>query len=231
LILATITFTENERDFDDMIKVWEKSAAYYMSDAKRVVLKVAPPKDKKRSCDKYMRYSSTYAYIQMASWALKQDDDLILTDCDIMFTGDCKEVFDQKFNFACTVRDASCWVNAGVIFIKNNRKGKKLLRDSIQLSKEIYRRPGKFSEELIQFLGADQAAIALLAKEDKIKKLPCAEWNCEQHSWDKFSRKTKIVHMKSSLWDLAHGELMRSSYDEDHNIYQIFKIWKGFLED
>ncbi len=231
MTLATIIFTENERNFDDMVKVWERSAEYYMPSARRVVLKVSPPLYKKRACDKYMRFSSTYAYMLLASWGRKQNDDLILTDCDIMFTGDCSKVFEEKFNFACTVRDASCWVNAGVVFVKNNAKGRELLRESIQRAKDLYRRPERFKESLVKFLGADQAAIALMAEEGKVVKLPCEVWNCEQHSWDKFSDKTKIVHMKSSLWDLAQGDEMRSSYEEDHNIFKIFKIWKNFLED
>ena len=228
--LVTITFTENERNFDSLIEVWKKSAAYYMPDVEAVVLKIGPPENKKRACDKYMRYSSTYAFLKMALWALKQKDDLILMDCDTFFTGPCQSAFQEGFDLAGTVRDAPCWLNGGVVFVRNSFQGKALLNEVIQLIYMICRRPERFEKELKHFLGADQAALAMLVEEGSIAKLPCEVWNCEQHSWDKFSEDTRIVHMKSSLWDLVQGDEMRSKYEEGHNIFKIFDLWKIFLE-
>ena len=230
MIVVTVNFDKNISDFDNMIKVWKRTARKYMPDANIKVLEIPAPEKIKRQCDKYMAYSSTYAFVEMAKWVLDQNDDAIITDADTMFLGDCSSVFENEFDIACTIREGRCFVNAGVLFYRNTEKGRLLLNKIISMSESIYKNPDMFKNILKRYLGADQAAVSIMAKQNKILKLPCEIWNSEQHSWDKFSRETKIVHMKSSLWDLAHKEKTRSEYEKDHNVYKIFEIWKSFLK-
>jgi len=231
MIIVAITFTKNISDFDNLLKVWEYTAKKYMPDAKVKLLKIPPPEKKKRPCDPYMAYTSSYAFMEMVKWVLKQNENCIITDADIMFTGNCEEVFNKEFDIAVTVRDAPCWINAGVVFYKPTQEGKRLLQEVFTLTLEMARRPYRHLEALKRFLGADQAALALLTEKYNLLKLPCEIWNNEQHSIDRFSEETKIVHMKSSLWDLVHNEPLRIEYPEDHVIFKVFDLWKENLKE
>lgn len=231
MIIATVCFQQdNAFDFVNMLKVWEYTARKHNKGAKIKILRITPPEKKERESDALMPYNPTYAFLELAKWVLQQDEECILTDADIMFTGDCKEVFYLDFDIAGTVRPADCWLNAGVLFYKPTERGKKLLREIITLTEIIADAPLTYSDYLKKYLGADQAAIAVIVEKEGLLQLPCEIWNSEQHSWSKFSEATKIVHLKSSLGQLVRGEPMGSEYEKGHKIYDLYNLFQYYLK-
>lgn len=227
MIICTVHFQNDKEDFSNLLKVWEYSARLHNPDADVRVLTVPEPEDIPRECDKYLTYSSAYAFLQMAKWAMKKNDKIIMTDADVMFTGNCGSIFKEDFDVAVTVRPARSWVNAGVLFMK--AEGKAILQEIIDLTEKIIADPISYVDVLPQYLGADQTAITLLSLSHGLKRIPCHIWNLEQRTWNWFSEDTKIVHMKSNLWDLVQQVPPRIPVPEDHVTYRIFELWKSYL--
>jgi len=228
--IVTIHFEEDYNDFSNLLKVWEYSARLHHPDAEVVVLTVPRPEEVSRKCDPFLTFSSSYAFLEMARWALTQNDEIIMTDADLMFTGDCSPAFKEDFTLGVTVRKARGWLNAGVLFYRPAGRG--ILKSIIRMTETIVSNPELFVEHVSECLGGDQTAITLHALNDNsIKRFSCSEYNLEQNSWEWFSENTKIVHMKSNLWDMVQGLEPRRPVPEDHVTHRIFEIWKGYLRE
>jgi hypothetical protein len=227
--LCTVVFDSNKADFSKLVKVWKHTASKYIPNADAVVLTVPAPENIERPCDRYMSYASSYAFLKKAEYAIAQNDNVIFTDADIMFTGDCKNVFKLPFDIAITTRPARTWINGGVVLYKPTGKDK--LQEVIVLMNQIINNVALYREGLIKYLGADQLALAMLSRKRNFLRLPCAEYNLEQHTWDQYSERTKIVHMKSNLWDLVQGDTPRIEVDKNHITYTIYKRWLEELKE
>jgi len=230
--ICTIHFDEDRPYFEKLLKVWEHSARLHNPKADIHILKVPKPKTVKRKSDEFLLYSSSYAAIRMAEWALKQNEPVIMTDADVMFLGDCSSAFGSPFDLGVTIRFARAWVNAGVVFYQPTQSGKEKLKEFISLTNEILAFPELYVEEIHKYLGGDQTAFTLLAKKySSIKRFLCSEWNLEQNTWQYFSDKTKIVHVKCDLLDLINGAPPRSGVGEDSPVYALYEIWKSYYKE
>lgn len=228
MIICTVIFDKNKDEdaFSRLIKVWEYTARLYNPNATIKIVRVPAPEPKQRKCDQFLTYTSSYAVIKMAEWVIEQDDNIIMTDADVMFTGNCESVFNEKYDIGVTVRFARGWINAGVMFYQPS--GKERLQEMIDLTKNIVDNPELYIEHINKYLGGDQTALTLLTMKYNFKRFLCSEWNLEQNSWDYFSRNTKIVHIKSNLFDLVNGVKPRINVPSWHNSYYIYERWLNY---
>lgn len=223
--LVTLVYNKPDNIFDDLLKVWHASAEKHMPGLERIVLRPPAPNTPNRIVD------CAWAFLRVAEWVLELEpqEEIIVTDADIMFTGDCRDVFEQDFDLACTVREHRCYVNTGVWFYKPS--GAFPLWAWKETCEVMLMHPKPYQKELDRYLTADQAALVETLDDfrDRILQLPCAQYNCEQTTWDQFGPDTRIVHVKSSLRDLCEDKPMRKKYPKGHPIFKLHKIWRKYF--
>jgi len=155
---------------------------------------------------------------------------LLLMDADMMILRPLDDVWDRDFDLAYTVKPQERFpFNSGVVFLRVSdrtrafveewrRENRRMLGDSRH--HQVWRK---------QYGGINQAALGyMLSKGDRagvsLLTLPCAEWNCEDSSWARFSSETRVVHIKSGLRRAIFFGLLSPGA----GIPEIVKVWRGF---
>lgn len=141
---------------------------------------------------------------------------MLLIDSDTMILGPLDGAWDQDFDFGYTVKQGRFPFNAGVIFVRVSERVRDFMRHWSDENWRMFKDSRYHEPWYRRFGGLNQAALGKMLTEGvnvgmgvKFGTLPCAQWNCEDQSWDAFDpAATRIVHIKSGLRlaALATGE-------------------------
>lgn len=137
---------------------------------------------------------------------------LLLIDADTVILRPLDDVWDRPFDLAYTVR-AGCRFpfNCGVMFLRASDVTRRLMDAWADENRRQIADEGRHKNWTRRFGGINQAAFGALLATDasadvQLLELPCAEWNCEDHSWPSFNPAlTRILHVKSALRRAVFG--------------------------
>jgi hypothetical protein len=136
-------------------------------------------------------------------------DRIILTDCDMLCLKDPIVAFDNDFDIAVTVRNTVNWLNAGVIFIRVNNKSRRFMRRWLEHNNTLFRDPVRRKQAIDRHVGMNQSALVQLLdhppKNTKIAHLPCDIFNACEQNWERVTKDTVFLHIKSALREVCLG--------------------------
>lgn len=225
--LVTFIFNRSNRDYRQLLKVWEASAEKHMPDVPRTVIWLDEPPKVKGDEETQRHYDMCYAFLKAAEWVLQQNEDVIVTDVDLMFTGDMADAFSQSFDIAVTKRNYRHPFNSGVWYFRNNKKARLFVQSWIGFTKDILK-----CKRLIRWArkkhgGIDQGSLALAVDScrDTVAILPCRKWNAEQSSWADIDKDVRCIHIKSAMRKYC---LEQRADEPPEHIARWVDMWKGY---
>ena len=226
--LVTFIFNRPTRNYSYLLTVWRASAAKHMPHIPQEVVWLDEPKASKRDDESQRHYDMCYAFLKAAEWVLAQKGDVIVTDVDLMFTGDMSEAFKMSFDVAVTKRGYRHPFNSGVWFFRDNKKARAFVQSWIEFTHDILK-----SKRLVRWArkkhgGIDQGSLALAVDScrDTVAILPCRKWNAEQSSWKDIDDGVRCIHIKSAMRKYCLGQ--RDDEPPEH-IARWVDMWKGYL--
>jgi hypothetical protein len=203
MIIVTSFFTR-EPQYYRLLKIFYNTAREKMPSAKIDVVQFIPATYGYCNNDEINHHWDTYyAFMTKISHAIEINDNILMSDSDIMFMKSVSGIWAKDFDIAITTRDHKCKYNTGICFIKPTRQAKIFLKLWKQHTKEIAKRFDL--KEINQWMGIDQAALYKTLHEKlsiKILELPCRIWNAEQKSYKKINNDTKVFHVKCGFRDI-----------------------------
>lgn len=142
---------------------------------------------------------------------MQKENDIIITDCDLLVVNDFSSVFDNNFEVGYTVKDFDdiFHVNGGILFLKDIEKGKIFFREWGLMVKSILLDSVRSKKIADLHGGADQGAIyemvggkmnpydVRIMKDVKVMALPSSVYNLHKR-WEDFSDKTTVIHFKGN---------------------------------
>ena len=134
---------------------------------------------------------------------------ILLIDTDTVILRPLDDVWKSSFDVAYTDKPAGSRfpLNGGVMFLRANLQSRAFVgRWADQNRTFLSDRSYKTSSVRRTFGGINQAALGSILRENErggsrvsVLALSCAEWNCEDETWEKFGPQTRILHVKSGL--------------------------------
>jgi len=221
--LVTYVIDGSGEEYEMMLRVWQKTAHEHMPDLRQKVMRMSPPK---KQVDLQVRMN---AFHETLRWVIKQPEDCIITDADIMFLGDIRGVMARDFDIAITTREykrvPKSRYNSGVVYFRATDKGRKFLKKWIKKLEDPKMVDGGYS-------GPNQAALARVLSANKksespakVIELPCAIYNAEQSCWAELSPDVKVLHIKSRL----RKACFLTIDDPPEHLVRIARKWRGYL--
>lgn len=154
--------------------------------------------------------------------AANDGDRLLLIDADTMIVRPIDDVWDREFDLAYTSkRHTKFPFNSGVVFLRVSDRVREFVsawqRENARMlehccpSGRACLDPGCHSRWRARYGGINQAALGWMLEQSQtygvqLAELPCAEWNCEDASWDEFDlNRTRILHLKGLLRRVVFG--------------------------
>lgn len=132
---------------------------------------------------------------------------LLLVDADVLVLRPLDDLWADSFDLAYTTKpaDARFPFNGGVLAVRVSETVRQVLHVWSDENRRMLRDQAHHRAWSARFGGINQASFGCLLTRGvlqplAVRELPCAEWNCEDHTWTAFDpRRTRILHIKSSL--------------------------------
>jgi len=141
----------------------------------------------------------------------RHEGKLVLLDCDAVILGDLAAAFQQgPFDIGYTVRPGMLRLNSGVVFVRCNQRSRTFMDDWVTINDALLAHQPACLASMARYGGVNQAAMAYLLDKRpdcKLQQFHCAVWNSVQETWHQVNDKTRIVHIKSRLRDIALGRI------------------------
>lgn len=172
-------------------------------------------------------------FVKLAAWneavqAADQGDRLLLLDADTMILQPLESIWDDPaLDVAITTKpaDARFPINAGVVAVRVSTATQAFFDLWQSEDRRLFLDPREHQVWRGNFGGLNQSSLgALLTRGGlgvRIVKLPCREWNAEDHSWASLTPSTRIVHLK--------GELRAALFEHGHKSEEmrpIIRQWR-----
>ena len=219
-MLVAGIFNREDRDYERLRIVWERSAQEAMTGVPRKIIQLTPPEDTGREDD------ITYADTAVMQWVLDNRRDCVVTDIDMMFTGNMMDVFKRQFDIAVTKRDYRAPYNSGVWYFRNTAGGRAFVKLWLRETWRMFNNEAKRANP--GHGGLDQASLFKAIKKTKAKviELPCELYNAEQTCWAELHPDVRAIHIKSKLRRVCFGE---TDLEVHENVYKIADKWRSYL--
>jgi hypothetical protein len=164
----------------------------------------------------YAQYQNIY---KLHFWNEKiqtTDCPILLIDCDMLCLKDINcltSLYTDKDILLTSRSYSSVKYNAGVILVRPTQKSKKFFKRWLEESNTFDPKKDLWKERLKNLKiktaqGATQTTLAFLLENEYknnsfIGEIPCPIWNCTNYEWDRYSKETKFIHIKSELRDFV----------------------------
>lgn len=193
--------------YEILLHVFNNSAKEKMPDSKIEIINFKPP------CDKYGKgkeldhnWDTYYAFMAKISRAIEIQDNVLMTDSDLIFLKSVDDIWKRDFDIAITIRDHRCKYNTGLCAIKPTIEAKYFLKRWKENTREVAEKQNW--NKIYEWWGIDQYALHLTIQEKikiKLMELPCHIWNSTQNDWKNITNDTRVVHIKSGLRRIVFG--------------------------
>jgi hypothetical protein len=212
-MIIVSTFFDREPKYRKLLNVFYNSASEVMPNSEIRIFHVEP-NQKKYGDDRINNHhwDTYFAFMRKITEAYiiskNERENVLMSDCDMMFYKSVNDIWCEDFDIAITVRDHRCKYNTGICFVKPTIAAGRFLEHWENKTREIAHRFDL--NEINRYWGIDQASLAATLTEfqDDIKvlELPCAIWNAEQNCWRNLSYDVRAVHIKSGLRKIFFGK-------------------------
>lgn len=171
------------------------------------------------------------------------EEGVLITDCDMFFTGSIEHVFNKDFDIAYTKRtnyDKKYYnifykpINGGVFFFKPTEKARAFVRRWLEVCEQMLEDDSFYKEWFTRYAGFNQTALGYLLETDKttnMLELPCSVYNgCGEDLVDFKNHKPLLCHVKTPLWKYCTNKTEESDEDSDGYVKadykDMIKYWK-----
>jgi len=193
-------------DYHRLIEVFEYSLHHHVPDADIRARIIEPPDH--RGAVKIPFLSNTY---KLAFWvaaveeAYLDGENLILSDSDMLCTGNPEPVFEREFDIAYTVRDdhTNIPLNGGVVYVKPTEAARRFMQEWLKIDERMYEDWNFHQPWRIKYAGQNQASFGYLLENPvegvTLLELPTRIYNAVNTDWHRIGSDTVFIHIKSQL--------------------------------
>jgi hypothetical protein len=193
--------------FGRLARVLEFTSALHCPTWQRTIERITPVKLTRSpsASDSHLTNTQKLEAWYRAVLAAPDGACLLLLDADAFITRPLDDVWERDFDVAYTVKPAKFPHNAGVVFVRSSPQSRAFVELWRNENLRMFRDGAHHQHWRRKYGGINQASLgsvleSSVAAKVQILRLPCAEWNCEDSSWDHFDPEvTRIVHVKSAL--------------------------------
>lgn len=152
---------------------------------------------------------------------------ILLLDADTCILRSLDDAWAEPFDLAYTTKRRPFPFNLGVLFVRVSEPVRAFFRDWREENDRLFREPGKHFEWRQRSGGVNQASFQILLDRGgldrlAVKKLPCAEWNCEESTWETFNPAlARVLHVKGALRRAIFGRPQGRP-----ELVPLMKIWR-----
>ncbi len=231
IILVQFDYTERRGKYARLLDVCCASIKRNVPDAEIIVRSMAAPTQINR---KKCFASNT---LKIGVWIeemnkCNEGDNIIFSDCDMMYLKSPFDVFSQDFDLAYTMRPRKTPpVNGGIVFIKNNERARALMELWRKINDKMYHDEKFHTRYRTKYAGMNQAAFGWILenpKEHNAKMIgvPCEIYNSCNETWHRINDNTRIVHIKGELRESCISGKVRMP-----STTMATRIWNSYLAD
>lgn len=211
-------------DFAKLRDVFIASCRQHMPDIRLVVHNLPPCGTYPRS---YGMASNTHKLAKWVEITEEADNDIVLCDCDIMFSGRVDDAFDEPFDVGYTSRTGPYPFNNGVMFVRNTDDAKEVMRRWLNVNNAMYKNPPFHFQYREKYAGMNQAAWGYMLECDDLPGVVKAidpKFNACDREWLSLDD-IRVYHIKS---ELRHCCL--ADKNPKHEYAEIVNEFKRFCE-
>lgn len=186
-----------------MARVFAHSARMYCPDWQLALTKLSAPKRRFNQSENHSANTLKLEHWCEAIAACADGDEVLLIDADTFIVRPLDDVWQLPFDVAITVRPPTypMPLNAGVVFVRVTSQARAFMAEWLDANGRMCA-DRALQARYRKYQGINQRALGMLIEQGAVypTPLPCAEWNCEDSSWQAFDPSfTRIVHVKSAL--------------------------------
>lgn len=155
-----------------------------------------------------------------------------LMDCDTVVLGDLHRAFAGQHDITTTERPGKAKVNAGVVFVRNTPASRRVVDRWLKINDKLASEEERshVHARCRAYGGINQAALVKALEHTEwpisVGTLPCEIWNNCDQTWENFSDKTKVLHIKGKLRRLALGD--PGKFANHNGLGNLASIWKSY---
>lgn len=171
----------------------------------------APTDTRRGGTEGYYRANTRKLEAWVAAACVVPDgDEIALLDADTVVLGPLDEVWAEPFDVAITMRAATRRFpypypfNGGVVFLRVSPRVRDFLGAWAAENARMLEDRQHHHRWKRRYGGINQAALGYLRESGgldglRVAEVPCEIWNCEDSTWERFSERTRIIHIKGEL--------------------------------
>lgn len=203
--ILTVQFDPGKSNYyKRLYDVFKVSVEKNIPEANFVNIKIPCP-DRVTSVAKNFTYNTEKLNIWY-DFVKNTDDDVILTDCDMLCTGNPENIFLTNFDIGITFKTCEIKkspMNGGIVFVKNTEKAKNFIELWRDVNAQMYKDRHFHIEWQNKYLGMNQAAFGyiyeVLKPDVTMLELPTIKYNAVDCDWKNVNEETYFIHIKSEL--------------------------------
>jgi hypothetical protein len=202
--IITVQFDRGTSDaYKRMMNTYKKSIAVNMPNAELLEFNIPEP-EVRRGDNKFFSANTDKLSIWLEC-VEKYNDNIALTDCDMLCVKDFNDVFNLDFDVAITMHEdgAILPLNGGVIFVKPTENAKYFMQLFKKVNDEMYNDKEFHQKWRDKYAGINQSAMGYILETGgyraNVLKLPCQIYNNCDPEWPTIDDNTRLVHIKGKL--------------------------------
>ncbi len=160
--------------------------------------------------------------------ALRQTDDYIIVDTDMIITADLSIAFKYDFDIAYTGRDMYRKpLNGGMIFCRSNNRTNSFWEEWLENCEESYEDKKIFERNNLFCKGFAQSALWHTINNYpfhiNIKSLPCQKYNACDEEWSLINDEVRAIHIKGRMRKALFGPYYGNIPDQ-----KVYNLWREY---
>lgn len=207
IISVAFKSSKDHTDYLKLNKVFLASTQYYNPEAIVDTYEInTTAKDNKK---KWSYTANTHKLDKWVEIIENADDNLILSDSDMLCRGDLSPGFEKEFDIAYTDKKTKRRLpfNGGVIFIRPTEKALKFVKKWREVNRQMYVNSSFHKRYNNIYGGINQASFGYMLEQKrdiaKLETLPCEIYNNVDIYWNTALQKAKMIHIKGLLRKLV----------------------------
>jgi hypothetical protein len=241
--IITVQFDfEGTMDYTRLLRVFEKSVARYMPNAKFISHRIPAPEVPVNVS--HTHFTSNTVKLEIWKEEMdRADEPIVFADCDMLATGDLSTIFGHKvsetilykpwgdFDVALTDRYGQKYpINGGMVYANPTDKAREFFALWAQANRRLYEDPQEHKIWREKYAGMNQASLGLVLEkykfDAKVVKVPCSTWNACDADWINFDTNVKVCHIKGRMRRAVLSQMQIA--DMQPHLRKIADIWRTY---